>query len=158
MKRSFHCISEETATNPEDVKKLQIQQILRNNNKTQFVFDFTGIATCDRMNSDLIDVVIGVNAYGLYRFVGLTSPMFDGLMNGALIMDKLIPTCDFTHLTPEITRHVLRLSVDLNPFYGFYGLDYLYKLITDWQETKYLLVSLFLGVGPIADLCLWYCE
>jgi hypothetical protein len=162
MKRSFHCLTEENATKPEDIKKWHIQQILRSNQKTQFVFDFVGcsFSGSSRMNPDLLDVVIAMNAYGLYRFVGLTSPMFDGLLRGAmgsLIMDRLIPTCDL-ELPTEMLHHVLRLRVDTDQFYGGFGFDYFCNLITDWQSTKNLLLAIFSNIGVIADLCLSYTE
>jgi hypothetical protein len=162
MKRSFHCITEENATRPEDMKKWQIQQILRSNQKTQFLFDFIGDnnSVSSRMNPDLLDVVIAMNAYGLYRIVGLTSPMFDSLLRGALgslIMDRLIPTCDL-ELPTEMLHHILRLSVDVDQFYGGFGFDYLCNLITDWQSTKNILLSIFSNIGVIAALCLGYIQ
>ncbi len=161
MKRSFHCITEETVANTEDLKKWQIRQILRSNQKTQFIFDFFGNGSANaRMNYDLLDVVIAMNAYGLYRFVGLTSPEFDGFLSrgmGSLIMDRLIPTCNFD-LPAEIMHHVLRLRVCIDLFYGGFGFDYVCKLITDWQSTKNLFISIFSNIEGIVDLCLWYME
>jgi hypothetical protein len=161
MKRSFHCITEENATRPEDMQKWHIQQILRSNQKTQFLFDFIGDSSVSsRMNPDLLDVVTAMNSYGLYRLVGLTSPEFDFLLKGALgslIMDRLIPTCDL-ELTREMLHHILRLRVDIYQFYCGFGFDYLCNLITDWQSTKNLLLAIFSNVGVIADLCLSYTE
>ncbi len=160
MKRSFHCITEDTATTPEDVKKWHIQTILKTSSKTQFVFEFHTLKKCSvHMHPGLLDVLIACNAYGLYRFIGLPSPEFDALKRagcGGLVFDDMLRTSDFSLLGQEIWRHCLCLNVEPNELYSVSGFDYLYKLVTDWHERKTYLVFFF--VPSIAELCLAYLE